>query len=71
MRKGFFTLVLVVAVAWLCRATDTNLNRYEIRRASDPNGIDKFYMGRQIARVMGHEGADWLERPEREKEERD
>lgn len=27
-------------------------------------------MGRQIARVMGHEGADWLERPGREREER-
>lgn len=27
-------------------------------------------MGREIAHVMGHEGANWLERPEREKEER-
>ena len=27
-------------------------------------------MGREIAHVMGHEAADWLERPEREKEER-
>lgn len=26
-------------------------------------------MGRQIARVMGHEGADWLERPGRDREE--
>jgi ubiquinone/menaquinone biosynthesis C-methylase UbiE len=26
-------------------------------------------MAREIAHVMGHEGADWLERPEREKEE--
>ncbi len=35
----------------------------------DPNGINKVYMGRQIARVMGHEGADWLERPGRDREE--
>jgi ubiquinone/menaquinone biosynthesis C-methylase UbiE len=35
----------------------------------DPNGIGKFYMGREIARVMGYPAADWLERPEREKEE--
>src|SRR5262249_35562604 len=30
-----------------------------------------FYMGREIAQVMGHGGggAEWLERPEREKEE--
>ena len=27
-------------------------------------------MGREIAHVMGHQAADWLERPEREKEER-
>ena len=43
--------------------------RYETRKDHDPNGIGKFYMGREIANVMGHEAADWLERPEREKEE--
>lgn len=44
--------------------------RYEYRRVHDPNGTGKFYMGREIAQVMGHEGAYWLERPEREQEER-
>ena len=43
--------------------------RYEVRREHDPYGIGKFYMGREIAQVMGHLGAEWLERPEREKEE--
>lgn len=43
--------------------------RYEFRKEHDPNGIGKFYMDREIALVMGHEGAGWLERPEREKEE--
>lgn len=33
------------------------------------DGIGKTYMGREIAGVMGHEGADWLDRPERDKEE--
>ena len=33
------------------------------------DGIGKSYMGRQIAHVMGHEAADWLDRPERDKEE--
>jgi SAM-dependent methyltransferase len=42
---------------------------YELRKEHDPNGIGKFYMGREIAQVMGHEAAGWLERPEREKEE--
>ena len=41
---------------------------YETRPAS-ADGIGKFYMGREIAQVMGHQGADWLERPEREAEE--
>jgi ubiquinone/menaquinone biosynthesis C-methylase UbiE len=45
-------------------------SRYETRAAHDPNGIGKFYMGREIAHVMGHQAADWLERGEREKEER-
>jgi ubiquinone/menaquinone biosynthesis C-methylase UbiE len=43
--------------------------RYEYRRVHDPDGIGKFYMGREIAQVMGHQAAGWLERPEREKEE--
>jgi len=44
-------------------------NRYETRQDHDPNGIGKFYMGREIAIVMGHQAADWLERPSREDEE--
>ncbi len=44
--------------------------RYEVRQQHDPDGIGKFYLGREIAQVMGHQGADWLERPEREQEER-
>jgi ubiquinone/menaquinone biosynthesis C-methylase UbiE len=42
---------------------------YETRQEHDPNGIGKFYMGREIAMVMGHEAAGWLDRPEREQEE--
>jgi precorrin-6B methylase 2 len=43
---------------------------YEFRDEHDPNGIGKFYLGREIAHVMGHQGAEWLERPEREEEEK-
>ena len=42
---------------------------YETRAQHDPNGIGKFYMGREIAHVMGAAGIPWLERPERENEE--
>lgn len=43
--------------------------RYQFRIDHDPNGLGKFYLGREIARVMGHQGISWLERPEREQEE--
>src|ERR1700721_2124477 len=35
-----------------------------------PDGIGKFYQGREIAAVMGFEGASWLERRSRASEER-
>src|SRR6476646_9100636 len=41
---------------------------YETRPGT-PDGIGKFYMGREIAQVMGHQAAGWLDRPEREQEE--
>ncbi|MEM7368332.1 MAG: class I SAM-dependent methyltransferase [Bacteroidota bacterium] len=34
------------------------------------DGIGKYYQGREISQVMGHLGAEWLERPEREAEEK-
>ncbi len=47
-------------------AADT---RYE-RVARSPDGIGKRYLGREIAGVMGWEGAEWLERESRAREER-
>lgn len=44
-------------------------DRYEVRKDHDPYGTGKFYLGREIAHVMSYQGAGWLERPEREKEE--
>jgi len=43
--------------------------RYTATLAS-PDGIGRRYMGREISQVMGWQGAAWLEREEREKEER-
>lgn len=43
---------------------------YEFRADHDRDGIGKFYMGREIAHVMGHQAAGWLERPERVDEEK-
>ncbi len=42
---------------------------YETRAIHDPNGTGRFYMGREIAQVMGAGGIVWLDRPERADEE--
>jgi protein-L-isoaspartate O-methyltransferase len=67
--------VLVLTSSWFggMVAQETNRpvsSRYEIKSEHDRDGIGKFYFGREIAHVMGHQAADWLERPERESEER-
>jgi protein-L-isoaspartate O-methyltransferase len=65
------TIVLLGALAGLTQGqAPGKMPRYEEREDHDPDGIGKFYMGREIAHVMGHLAADWLERPEREREER-
>ena len=48
---------------------NTDTSGYEIAPPRDPNGIGTYYLGRQIAHVMGHEGASWLERSGRRQEE--
>lgn len=60
-----FTLLLF---AFLQIANVTAQERYTVK-LGDPNGISKWYMGRQIAQVMSHFGIGWLERQEREQEE--
>lgn len=54
-------------VAAASPASDENV--YE-QRTPSPDGTGRFYMGREISLIMGHLGAGWLERPEREVEER-
>jgi SAM-dependent methyltransferase len=48
-------------------AADSSVYRYA---RGSVDGIGKYYLGREISHVMGHRGAAWLERPEREREER-
>src|SRR3712207_7129770 len=38
---------------------------FRSRVVHSPDGIGKFYMSREIAKVMGHTEALWLERPSR------
>ena len=39
------------------------------RGTASPDGIGKFFHGREIAQVMGHPAIGWLERDNREDEE--
>lgn len=70
-RLAFAVLPLLTVAAWADppKASEKENPRYEFRREHDPDGTGKFYMGREIAQVMGHQAAGWLERPEREQEE--
>ena len=63
-----FRIVYTVLIA-LFLLSDINAQDRYVYKEGDPNGIHKWYMGRQIAHVMSHFGIDWLERPEREQEE--
>lgn len=70
-------LILCLGISALARVQTqassnaaANSPRYEFRAKHDRDGTGKFFMGREIAQVMGHQGVSWLERPEREKEER-
>ena len=53
----------------LCVSLLGNTQGKYLVKSGDANGINKWYMGRQIAQVMSHYGIEWLEREEREKEE--
>lgn len=53
------------AFAPVCSPADTTY----VYQKPTKGGTGKYYMGREISQVMGHRGADWLERPEREREE--
>jgi precorrin-6B methylase 2 len=65
----------VLGALLLCMTTLTHADagnpaeRYA-RVPAGADGIGKRYMGREIAGVMGWQGAAWLEREEREREER-
>ena len=65
----FYSFLFLILYSLESKAQNSNiLNQYTFKKG-DYNGIGKWYMGREIAHVMGYQGIDWLKRPEREKEE--
>lgn len=64
-----FTILSVVLIMLAASGRVVGDSLYATKPPSR-DGIGKVYMGREISHVMGHLGAGWLERPEREREER-
>ena len=71
------TVIILTIICLLplnaCAAASKTANSdtiYQQRTVHNPDGIGKFYMGREIAQVMGYQGAGWLERPSRGMEEK-
>ncbi|MBA3697469.1 MAG: class I SAM-dependent methyltransferase [Planctomycetes bacterium] len=61
-------LLLLTMALGIAGAGEATPPAYELGVKSR-DGIGKYFMGREIAQVMGHQGAAWLERPERQEEE--
>jgi SAM-dependent methyltransferase len=62
-------LPLAALLALLAAPAPADTAPHYETRAPSRDGIGKVYMGREISQVMGHLGARWLERPDREREE--
>lgn len=69
LKRNTQILVLLVAVLLVYGCTAQEAQEHYTFKKGDPNGIGKWYLGREIAHVMGFQGMGWLDRPEREKEE--
>ena len=67
--KGLLLRTAIASLLALVPPAASSQERYATVRASS-DGIGKTYMGREIAQVMSFHGASWLERPQREQEER-
>ena len=70
MKKNtLIVLLMIFLFTYKSFGQNTNKDNNYIFKRGDYNGIGKWYMGREIAYVMGFEGIGWLERSEREEEE--
>ena len=71
MKKINIIYFFLTALLYLSQsnAQNSNIKNQYTFKKGDYNGIGKWYMGREIAYVMGYQGINWLERSEREKEE--
>jgi ubiquinone/menaquinone biosynthesis C-methylase UbiE len=68
-RRRILVALATMALGLIAPLASGQVERYVAAPAS-ADGIGKRYMGREIAAVMGWQGAAWLEREERVREER-
>lgn len=68
MKKLSILIILSIYILG-CTAQTPDSDQNYTYKSGDRFGTGKWYMGREIAHVMGYQGINWLERPEREKEE--
>jgi len=65
-----FTSVLFASSLTYQPTQGKNNQLYQYQALHNKDGIGKFYLGREIAKVMGHQEFLWLERPNRENQEK-
>ena len=70
--KNLFKILISCLICWQIAVQPSTAliqSKYYSYRQPSFDGTGKVYMGREIAQVMGHQGAGWLERPDRASEE--
>ena len=71
-RSRFCVVAIILLTAWataFAAEKDAPAPRY-VDGVKTRDGLGKYYFGREIAHYMTHQGAPWLDRPERDREER-
>ncbi|MGB6037778.1 MAG: class I SAM-dependent methyltransferase [Cryomorphaceae bacterium] len=69
MKNTFLFFILFFVIGCSPSTGQNETDTVYTLKSGDQFGTGKWYMGREIAYVMGFHGMDWLERPEREEEE--
>jgi len=70
--KNFSIIIILISCFLTSNESIAQADSFDTKytyKRGDFNGIGKWYMGREIAYVMGFQGINWLERSEREIEE--
>jgi ubiquinone/menaquinone biosynthesis C-methylase UbiE len=70
--KNLFQVLITGLICWQLAVPPSMAliqSKYYSYRQPSFDGTGKVYMGREIAQVMGHQGAGWLERSDRVTEE--